>query len=70
MTDRKITQKQRVLDHLIVHGYITDVVAQSYGIKRLASRIDELKNHDEYPITRETRYDDMNRRYSYYRFAA
>jgi hypothetical protein len=65
----KLTQKEIVLNHLRVHGYITDVVAQSYGVRRLASRIDELKNHDEYSIIKEMRRDDLGRRYAYYTFA-
>lgn len=32
-----------VLHHLLVHGYITPLVANSYGISRLAARIYDLK---------------------------
>jgi hypothetical protein len=39
----KTSQNQFILNHLIDHGYITDVVARNYGIRRLASRVFELK---------------------------
>lgn len=38
-----MTQNQRVLDHMITHGYITPLIAFSYGITRLAARIQELE---------------------------
>jgi hypothetical protein len=65
-SEPKQTQRQLVLNHLLTHGYITDVIAQNYGVRRLASRIDELKNHDDYPIQKEMRRDDLGRRYAYY----
>lgn len=58
-----------VLDHLRGHGYITQGVASLYGITRLASRIDELKNAGN-EITSEIRYDDFGRRYAYYTLTA
>lgn len=65
MSTPKIPQRLAVFNHLKTHGYITDVVAQSYGIRRLASRIDELKKLG-FVIDAELRHDDLGRRYAYY----
>lgn len=62
---KKVSQKQLVLNHLIDHGYITQVIAGSYGIRRLASRIDELKSL-YYPINVEYLRDDLGVRYARY----
>ena len=59
-------QNQRVLDHLINHGYITQVIASNYGIRRLAARILDLKK-ENITIVSETKYDDSGSRYAYYR---
>jgi Helix-turn-helix domain len=61
----KKSQTQFVLDHLIDHGYITEVIARNYGVKRLASRMHELKRADVLFKT-ETREDDFGNRYAYY----
>lgn len=37
-------QCQIVLKHLIDHGYITQLIATNYGVRRLASRIYDLKD--------------------------
>lgn len=36
-------QCQIVLKHLIDHGYITQLIATNYGVRRLASRVYDLK---------------------------
>lgn len=64
-TPTKTPQRVLVYNHLKIHGYITDVVAQNYGIRRLASRIDELKKNG-IRITAERRRDDLGRHYAYY----
>lgn len=61
----KTPQRVLVFNHLKTHGYITDVVAQSYGIRRLASRILDLKTLG-FVIDVEMRRDDLGRRYAYY----
>jgi len=41
----KLTQKQKVLRHLVNYGKISPLTAfRDYGIMRLASRIHELRN--------------------------
>jgi len=50
---------------LIDHGYITQVIAGSYGIRRLASRIDDLKKAG-LVIETELKFDDAGVRYAYY----
>lgn len=67
----KITQCQRIQRHLEDFGSITSIEAmQDYGIMRLASRINDLRN-DGVPIVAETvkgknRYGETTRyaRYS------
>lgn len=68
-TKTKRTQKSIVRDHLNAHGYITPLIASNYGVTRLASRIDELKN-EGLGINNELRADDNGKRYSYYTLAA
>lgn len=58
-------QNQRVLDHLIDHGYITQTIATSYGIRRLASRINDLRNETVFVLS-ERRVDDAGVPYAYY----
>lgn len=60
-----MNQNQRVLNHLIDHGYITQTIASSYGIRRLASRITDLAG-EGISIQREMRKDDAGVRYAYY----
>ena len=60
-----INQNQRVLNHLIDHGYITEVVARNYGIRRLASRVHDLTK-EGIPVARDMRFDDVGVRYTYY----
>jgi hypothetical protein len=61
----KITQNQRVLSHLIDHGYMTQTIASSYGIRRLASRINDLKLQSVL-IQSEIRKDDAGVPYARY----
>jgi Helix-turn-helix domain len=58
-------QNQRVLDHMIDHGYITPLIAQSYGIQRLASRINDLKRAGAL-IANTIMTSDAGVRYSHY----
>jgi len=62
------SQNQRVLNHLIDHGYITQTIANNYGIRRLAARINDLKKFGciGYDITTQQRRDDAGVRYAYY----
>jgi hypothetical protein len=60
-----VKQNLRVLNHLAVHGYITQVIASSYGIRRCASRISELKDHG-WDIESNMKKDDAGVRYAYY----
>lgn len=65
----KVSQNQFVLNHLIDHGYITEVIARNYGIRRLASRITDLGDVTlgaGIEIPRETRTDDAEVKYTYY----
>ena len=59
------TQNQRVLDHLIDHGFVTQVIASSYGIRRLASRINDLKKEGA-RVESIMKTDDAGVRYAYY----
>jgi hypothetical protein len=59
------SQVQFIRDHLIDHGYITEVIARSYGVRRLASRIHDLRKELVH-VTVEYRRDDMGVRYAYY----
>ena len=60
-----MSQKQTVLNHLIDHGYITDLSAQSLRIRRLAARIHDL-HRDGVCVKREVRKDVLGQRYTYY----
>lgn len=60
-----VSQNQFVLNHLIDHGYITQVIAGSYGIRRLASRVHDLESVG-IPVNREMRVDDAGVKYAYY----
>lgn len=62
-------QNTFVLRHLVTHGYITDLVARNYGIRRLAARIYELRDQGVM-IERELRRDDQGFRYAYYTMPA
>jgi hypothetical protein len=59
------SQNQRVLDHMIDHGYITQVIAGNYGIRRLASRIHDL-NGEGITVVSEIKKDDAGVRYATY----
>lgn len=62
-------QNSFVLNHLIDHGYITDAIAQTYRIKRVASRIHDLTSmQGEFQalIQRATKHDELGQRYTYY----
>ena len=61
----KLTHNEIVLNHLIDHGYVTEVVARNYGVKRLASRMNELKVAGV-QFRFEDRKDDLGNRYRYY----
>lgn len=61
----KTTQCQTVLNIMIDEPGITQVIASNYGIRRLASRIDELKKADIDVIT-ELRTDAFGVRYAFY----
>lgn len=55
-----MTQSQRILEHLLQHGSITQADAiENYGIMRLASRVDELRKAG-HPIITE-RVEGRNR---------
>jgi hypothetical protein len=60
------SQCQLVLNHLIDHGYVTEVIARSYGVRRLASRIHDLKKIGGIPVKRDMRTDDLDVPYAYY----
>lgn len=59
------SQNQQVLDHMLDHGYITPLIAQSYGIQRLGARIQDLK-YAGIRVIAEIRRNDMGKRYAYY----
>jgi len=61
-----MSQNQIVLNHLIDHGYITDVIARNYGVRRLASRIYDLRTGGLSRIEVQTRIDDSGIRYAFY----
>lgn len=60
-----MNQNQRVLNHLIDHGYITQLIASNYGIRRLASRIHDL-TLEGVEVQVEFMRDDMGVRYAHY----
>lgn len=56
MSENKITQNQKILQHLRKYSGITTLVAfRMYGITRLASRISELRK-EGYDITADRIY--------------
>jgi len=66
---RRVSQNEFVLNHLITHGYITDAVAQTYRIRRLAARIYDLRS-EGHKIEVTPCVDDMGQRYFMYHLAA
>lgn len=58
-------QNQLVLDHLIDHGYITDLIARNYGVRRLAARIKDLRTQGV-RIDSELQTDSSGVRYARY----
>ena len=65
---RNQPQVELVRAHLKRHGYITDLVAQNYGVKRLAARIYDIEAAGT-RVDREMRRDDAGVRYTYYTLA-
>lgn len=67
MTNRSLTQNQKILHYLVDHGSITPLEALStFGCMRLASRISDLKK-EGYPITSTIIKDrDSGQRYAVY----
>lgn len=59
------SQNQFVLDHMIDHGYITDIIARSYNIRRLAARVYELKA-EGVRIECSRKVDDQGVQYGFY----
>lgn len=54
-----MNQKEQVLNHLRIHGEITPLEALNYyGVFRLASRINELRNDGQLIATIETSNND------------
>lgn len=61
-------QARTVLSHLEKHGRISPMKALNvYGIQRLASRINELKNAGIF-VGKEMMRDDVNDRYMQYSY--
>ena len=58
-------QNQIILKHLIDHGYITQLIATNYGVRRLASRNFDLKS-EMVQIEVATKRDDTGTKYAYY----
>lgn len=58
-------QCQTVLNHLIAHGYITQLIATNYGVRRLASRIYDLKAGGVFVASQKQR-DDNGTTYARY----
>lgn len=65
----KKSQTTIVREHLARHGYITPLVAGEYGIKRLAARVQDLRDFEGLSIETELRTDDKGTRYAYYTYA-
>lgn len=60
------TQNFMILNHLYTKGSITQVEAEAvYKIRRLASRISEIKN-DGFQINNLLKHDMMGQRYARY----
>jgi hypothetical protein len=72
------TQHEMILDHLRsvdpdtgkTRGLSQLEAQHLYGIERLASRIDELKNHQGYDIVRVMKQDNTGKRYARYFLAS
>ena len=61
----RMTQRDLILGYLIRHGSITPLKADAeFGVKRLASRIDELR--DRYNIDTIYCKSDSGKRYAEY----
>lgn len=60
-----MSQCQKVLDILIDEPGITQLIAGNYGIRRLASRITDLKAQD-IDVQAEMRTDAAGVRYAFY----
>lgn len=58
-------QNQTVLNHLIAHGYITQTIASNYSVRRLASRVHDLRMKGV-TVNVERRVDDAGVPYAYY----
>lgn len=58
-------QNQTVLNHLITHGYITQTIASNYSVRRLASRVHDLRIKGVI-VNVERRIDDAGVPYAYY----
>lgn len=64
-----MTQREQILSHLQSYGTISPLEARHvYGIERLASRIDELKQSG-FQIVTTMKKDAKQRRYAEYTFA-
>lgn len=61
-------QCQIVLNHILQKGYISQLVATNYGVVRLASRINDLKNAG-YAIVATPSRDMQGKRYMRYALA-
>lgn len=62
-------QCKLVLDHMLSRGYITQLVATNYGVTRLASRINDLRNAG-FLVSAEMHRDMTGKRYTRYSLAA
>lgn len=60
-----MNQNQLVLNHMVRHGYITPLVANNYGVTRLASRIHDLKQAG-WNVQKSMQRDDRGKRYTRY----
>jgi hypothetical protein len=60
-----MNQNQLVLNHMIRHGYITPLVANNYGVTRLASRIHDLRLMG-WNVVAKMHRDDRGKRYTRY----
>lgn len=60
-----MTQNELVLKHLKNHGYITQVIASNYGVRRCSARIKDLK-YNGIKINSIRKKDDAGVPYAYY----
>lgn len=58
-------QTEIVLKHMKNHGYITQIVASNYGIRRCSARVNDLKNMGV-KVSSERKTDDLGVPYAYY----